>query len=333
MLAMTTSALRCPRCAADLQWQEGSGATCCGCGDMYVERLGSLDLLVQPSGDVENELRGLAAENAIDVGQLGLEAVKCMVVDAVETPAQLMDISRFDRVQYYQQNVSAFFEALSRCQLDAHLKVLEIGSSRTHVNLHILKDFCAEAFAVNIFFHVTHSQDHIRWPKRVLADMNDLPFHDNYFDLIICSATLHHSADLTGTLAEIARILRPGGRVIVVNEPVEGIAKRLGGTAHHTRDEHIHEDPVSYKEWRRAIRNTNLREDHFIPAWFLGRLRNADSLPAGTRFRRLAQHLSPLANHAVIADFLRVFGRVPGQAVLGLPLNAVLWKPKGSPRG
>ncbi|HEV2993467.1 MAG TPA: methyltransferase domain-containing protein [Acidimicrobiia bacterium] len=44
-----------------------------------------------------------------------------------------------------------------------------------------------------------------------------LPFLDESFDLVVCRAALHHFADPEQTVAEMARVCRPTGRVAVVD--------------------------------------------------------------------------------------------------------------------
>lgn len=46
-----------------------------------------------------------------------------------------------------------------------------------------------------------------------LADAHRLPFEDDAFDAVICSEVLEHVEDWEGVLSEIARIVRPGGRI------------------------------------------------------------------------------------------------------------------------
>lgn len=46
-----------------------------------------------------------------------------------------------------------------------------------------------------------------------VADALRLPFKDNSFDVIICSEVLEHIPDFRGALAEITRVLKPGGRL------------------------------------------------------------------------------------------------------------------------
>jgi ubiquinone/menaquinone biosynthesis C-methylase UbiE len=50
-----------------------------------------------------------------------------------------------------------------------------------------------------------------------LADMYRLPLGDAGYDLVLLHMVLHHAEDPAGVLAEAARVLRPGGRLIVVD--------------------------------------------------------------------------------------------------------------------
>jgi len=47
------------------------------------------------------------------------------------------------------------------------------------------------------------------------GDLHDLPFEDASFDLVLSALELCHVPDLNPVAAELARVLRPGGRVII----------------------------------------------------------------------------------------------------------------------
>lgn len=49
----------------------------------------------------------------------------------------------------------------------------------------------------------------------VVGDVRELPFLDNSFDAIYSMGTIEHFDDTQGAIAEIARVLKPGGRAIV----------------------------------------------------------------------------------------------------------------------
>lgn len=53
-----------------------------------------------------------------------------------------------------------------------------------------------------------------RWAF-VVGDVASLPFADGHFDLVVSSLSMHHWADKTAGLAEIARVLKPDGRAII----------------------------------------------------------------------------------------------------------------------
>jgi demethylmenaquinone methyltransferase/2-methoxy-6-polyprenyl-1,4-benzoquinol methylase len=48
------------------------------------------------------------------------------------------------------------------------------------------------------------------------ADCSRLPFPDGAFDGLVCGYALRNFSDLAGALAETARVLRPGGRVAIL---------------------------------------------------------------------------------------------------------------------
>jgi ubiquinone/menaquinone biosynthesis C-methylase UbiE len=47
------------------------------------------------------------------------------------------------------------------------------------------------------------------------AEMHDLPFPDDHFDVAVCALALMHVPDIEPVLAELVRVLRPGGSLII----------------------------------------------------------------------------------------------------------------------
>ena len=70
---------------------------------------------------------------------------------------------------------------------------------------------------------------HERKITRRAANPHHLNFPDNHFDCVVCAGVLHDALNLLHLLREVRRILKPGGQLIAVREPVKpAMAWRAG---------------------------------------------------------------------------------------------------------
>lgn len=58
-----------------------------------------------------------------------------------------------------------------------------------------------------------------------LGDVQDLPFADASFDTVVAAWMLYHVQDIDRALAEIARVLRPGGSLVAVTNSLRHLAE------------------------------------------------------------------------------------------------------------
>jgi ubiquinone/menaquinone biosynthesis C-methylase UbiE len=76
-------------------------------------------------------------------------------------------------------------------------------------------DFAESMAAVaNRKAHETHAEDRARF---VCADSEHLPFADASFDCITCSNSFHHYPDQQCCVRQMHRVLRPGGRLMLID--------------------------------------------------------------------------------------------------------------------
>lgn len=73
------------------------------------------------------------------------------------------------------------------------------------------------------------------------ADMARLPLADNSVDAAVCYASLHHVPDWRTALAEVHRVLRPGG-VLVLQEPGKGHSREAESIAQMERHGVLEQD-------------------------------------------------------------------------------------------
>jgi ubiquinone/menaquinone biosynthesis C-methylase UbiE/uncharacterized protein YbaR (Trm112 family) len=58
--------------------------------------------------------------------------------------------------------------------------------------------------------------DEVQSSYVVQGDAEHLPFEDNYFDIVYSNGVLHHTPDTLRTIQEVYRVLKPGGRAIIM---------------------------------------------------------------------------------------------------------------------
>jgi ubiquinone/menaquinone biosynthesis C-methylase UbiE len=70
--------------------------------------------------------------------------------------------------------------------------------------------------------------------RTACARAETLPFRSGAFDALVCTNSFHHHPDPIGTLREIRRVLKPGGRAVLVDPNPDHPLARLtiyGGEA------------------------------------------------------------------------------------------------------
>jgi len=149
----------------------------------------------------------------------------------------------------------------------------------------------------------------------VMGDFARLPFADGAFDLVTASAAVHHAEEPAAMLREAARVLRPGGVLVTLNEPAKGLfrdeAPILGGRDHGA-GEHLY----WARSYLRFHREAGLQPRLHFPGWVDRRLaeRNWEGVVYYRRLRVAASvvwRLPPvraLARGPLLRPLIDIFG-------------------------
>jgi ubiquinone/menaquinone biosynthesis C-methylase UbiE len=104
---------------------------------------------------------------------------------------------------------------------------LEIGANAGHTSYMLSNEFGSEGYALDISadalrhgIALQHQWNYGRAPIRIAGDGGKLPFRDASIRFVMTFQTLSQFMDLDSLLAEIARVLAPGGIFLFAEEPM-----------------------------------------------------------------------------------------------------------------
>jgi 2-polyprenyl-3-methyl-5-hydroxy-6-metoxy-1,4-benzoquinol methylase len=98
-------------------------------------------------------------------------------------------------------------------------RVLEVGCGWGELAEWIGRESDAEVVATDLSPHMVKLATQ-RGLAASVVDVQSLPFGDGMFDVVVAAWMLYHVPDLQRGLGEIARVLRPGGRLVASTNSV-----------------------------------------------------------------------------------------------------------------
>jgi SAM-dependent methyltransferase/uncharacterized protein YbaR (Trm112 family) len=270
--------IRCPACGCagltlttrkknDTEVREGELA-CPGCGQTFPIRGGILDLMYDVSEQVRSEIT--AWESMLDTGGYSDEEHARSRAWIRSLPFLSGQEGPPAELETWRRHGREAFRLLDSEDWRGR-RVLEPGAGRCWLSAELARrgaevtalDITPTPYLGLLSADVFFEEDGVYF-ERVLADMQRLPFEDGSFDAVVATATLHHSPCLEGLARELARVTRPGGKLLAANEPLL-LPCRLTPAEEEAG---AHEGSYTLGRWMRALRRAGWRlEAVEVGAW------------------------------------------------------------------
>ena len=185
-------------------------------------------------------------------------------------------------------------------------RVLDLGTAAGHTALALAPD-AACVLGIDPAPAMLHQARRLAAERQranvafTVASADPLPCPDAAFDVVTCRLAAHHFPDLPGALYEIARVLRPGGRLLVVDTiaPEDEALDDFINEVEVTRDP-SHQHNYRLSEWARALAGFGMRmttvAQWYLPLEFAGWVARVGTASEGVaRLETLFDNATPAA--------------------------------------
>lgn len=154
----------------------------------------------------------------------------------------------------------------------------------------LLRPLLEEAQTLLAFMPATQGVAY--WPREgpnraCLVDCDDLPLADNSVDRIILLHALEGVADPYEMMREIGRVLKSGGRILMM------VPNRTGWWAHSDKTPFGHGQPYSASQLRRLLREHGFLVERSLPALYVPPLQSRLLLRLADHFETYLEKLFP----------------------------------------
>jgi SAM-dependent methyltransferase len=265
--------LCCLECGATSLESTPGAVLCAACGTRYPQRGDVVDFLHRPHPAVVRERDAVHRIDREDGASP--DCVRALLTRLESGAVTETDLASSAHTRAITESREQVMDLLSQEPLTPGATVLEIGADVGWASSILLKAGC-RVIATDITDHLFLAPEG-QSPDlcRIQADMNRMPLHDSSVDVVFGASCVHHSWNLGNTFGEIARVLKPGGRVYLCGEPIPSLPRFIVGTrfGHKERALGINETWIRRGTWLRHCQRAGLEPRIVFPRLTAAQLR------------------------------------------------------------
>lgn len=138
-------------------------------------------------------------------------------------------------------------------------RVLEVGCGRGELAARIAQELGATVVAVDQSERMVELATAAGVDAR-LGDVQELPFGDDAFDCAVAAWMLYHVPDVDRGLTELARVLRPGGRLVAVTNSERNLPELWGKFGSRSQRDHAFSVENAEEQLRRHFARVERRD-------------------------------------------------------------------------
>jgi len=241
---------------------------CSNCGTCHQIEDGIVNFLKNPSQDIIRERKAMDDEEYIT----DEDGKKYRItIDTIEKfKSKFLSFPEGDGSFFFRSGGSfqsiaeasgRFYSTLDYLALKGKEKILEIGACFSYASYKFAKKGCS-VVAIDISNYLKVSNLFIKeaYFDRVFCDMHNMPFIDNTFDIVFGAAVLHHSKNLKRAFIEIHRVLKPKGRLVLINESARGMLERVHPVYKKMEKKGYGDTPYTIAQWKKSTRGGGFKK-------------------------------------------------------------------------
>ncbi len=270
--------LFCPKCKSGSlgldnlvtdQIEIRSGRITCGsCRAEYNINDGIIDLFYNPNKNVLRERRAMDEDDYIADETGKKYRITSEIIERFKD--KFLSLPEGDGSSFFKPGGSfqttaeasdRFYSALKDLCLSGEERILEIGACFSYASFKFAQKGCL-VVALDISNYLKVSDLYVKeaYFERLFSDMHHMPFVDNSFDIVFGSAVLHHSKNLKDVFAEIRRVLKPGGRLVLINEAARGVFERIHPVYKQLEEKGFGDTAYNLLEWKKGAKEGGFKK-------------------------------------------------------------------------